>query len=258
MPYLLFQQPPFQTDFIHAVNMGLLWYAFQKQTEIGTMLTYELLSTLSFAIHGNHLFFKHLNIQKPSSQIANLAVPQQTYCGNWVSWVLDKGSDPYVLGRWSFITLHGKGNKQVTIITAYLFVFSISEFYLNNNFSSQIILLICHFVFHLACTETKLDLPFKPTSHSISSTLAMYNGVNALWYIRRYNAGSVTVVIISFSSAVPTVDNNLPNAIHQFLWASLISIILSIHCSGQQWCRAVDYIPQLWHHCFIFHQNFTT
>ncbi len=104
MPYLLFQQHPFQTDFIHAVNMGLLWYAFQKQTEIGTMLTNELLSTLSFAIHGNHLFFKHLNIQKPSSQIANLAVPQQSYCGNWVSWVLDKGSDPYVLGRWSFIS----------------------------------------------------------------------------------------------------------------------------------------------------------
>jgi hypothetical protein len=40
-------------------------------------------------------------------------------CNNWVSRVLQKGEDPMGLGRWSYITLRGKGAKQITVITAY-------------------------------------------------------------------------------------------------------------------------------------------
>jgi hypothetical protein len=40
-------------------------------------------------------------------------------CDNWVSRMLQKGEDPLGLGRWSYITLHGKGSKQITIITGY-------------------------------------------------------------------------------------------------------------------------------------------
>jgi hypothetical protein len=37
----------------------------------------------------------------------------------WVSRVQAKGIDPYGLGRWSYITLAGKGNKKIILITAY-------------------------------------------------------------------------------------------------------------------------------------------
>ena len=39
--------------------------------------------------------------------------------GNWSGYIVDKGSDPYNMGRWSYITIGGKRNKAVTIITAY-------------------------------------------------------------------------------------------------------------------------------------------
>lgn len=40
-------------------------------------------------------------------------------CDNWVSRVLTKGEDPFGLGRWSYVTLRGKGSTKVTVITAY-------------------------------------------------------------------------------------------------------------------------------------------
>jgi len=40
-------------------------------------------------------------------------------CDNWVSRVLHKGGDPYGLGRWSYVTLRGKGSIKITVITAY-------------------------------------------------------------------------------------------------------------------------------------------
>jgi len=40
-------------------------------------------------------------------------------CDNWVSRVLFKGEDPYGLGRWSYVTLCGKGSIKITVITAY-------------------------------------------------------------------------------------------------------------------------------------------
>jgi len=39
--------------------------------------------------------------------------------GQWASRVLFKGQDPFGLGRWSYITLRGKGGKLVTFILAY-------------------------------------------------------------------------------------------------------------------------------------------
>ncbi len=40
-------------------------------------------------------------------------------CDNWVSRLVDRGADPMGLGRWSFVTLRGKGVAKITIITAY-------------------------------------------------------------------------------------------------------------------------------------------
>jgi hypothetical protein len=39
--------------------------------------------------------------------------------GRWTSRVVDKGEDPFGLGRWSFITLRGKQDKRITFITGY-------------------------------------------------------------------------------------------------------------------------------------------
>jgi hypothetical protein len=38
---------------------------------------------------------------------------------NWTSRIIERGVDPFGLGRWSYITLIGKGNIKVMIITAY-------------------------------------------------------------------------------------------------------------------------------------------
>jgi len=37
----------------------------------------------------------------------------------WTSRVLDKGTDPFGLGRWSYITLRGAAKKKVIVVTAY-------------------------------------------------------------------------------------------------------------------------------------------
>ncbi len=39
-------------------------------------------------------------------------------CDNWTSRLLEKGEDPIGLGRW-YVTLRGKGDRKVLIITAY-------------------------------------------------------------------------------------------------------------------------------------------
>jgi hypothetical protein len=39
----------------------------------------------------------------------------QQYCGRYQN----SGSDPHGLGCWSFIRLHGKDGKSITIVTAY-------------------------------------------------------------------------------------------------------------------------------------------
>ncbi len=43
----------------------------------------------------------------------------QVLTEQWVSRLQTKGIDPYGLGRWSYMTLGGKGNKKVVIISAY-------------------------------------------------------------------------------------------------------------------------------------------
>jgi hypothetical protein len=38
---------------------------------------------------------------------------------NWTSRVIDKGEDPLGLGRWSYVTLQGKADRRLTVVTAY-------------------------------------------------------------------------------------------------------------------------------------------
>ncbi len=40
-------------------------------------------------------------------------------CANWTPRLTDKGEDHIGLGRWSFVTLRGRGTKLITIVTAY-------------------------------------------------------------------------------------------------------------------------------------------
>jgi hypothetical protein len=40
-------------------------------------------------------------------------------CDNWTSRIIKRGADPLCLGRWSYITLRGKGTTKVTIVSAY-------------------------------------------------------------------------------------------------------------------------------------------
>jgi hypothetical protein len=40
-------------------------------------------------------------------------------CGNWTSRIIEKGVDPFGLGRWSYLVLRGKGATKLLIVTAY-------------------------------------------------------------------------------------------------------------------------------------------
>ncbi len=40
-------------------------------------------------------------------------------CENWASRIIEKGSDPFGLGRWSYFVLQRKGDVRIAIITAY-------------------------------------------------------------------------------------------------------------------------------------------
>ncbi len=48
-------------------------------------------------------------------------------CDSWTSRFVAKGEDPIGLGRWSFITLCGKGTKLVTLVTAYNATYTTGE-----------------------------------------------------------------------------------------------------------------------------------
>ena len=37
----------------------------------------------------------------------------------WVSRIISKGSDPFGMGRWSYILLRGSKGKKVVVVTAY-------------------------------------------------------------------------------------------------------------------------------------------
>lgn len=39
-------------------------------------------------------------------------------CENWISRVIVEGEDPLGLGRWSFLTLRGKGVRKITAYDA--------------------------------------------------------------------------------------------------------------------------------------------
>jgi len=46
-------------------------------------------------------------------------VGQQLSYFQWVSRLIDKGEDRVGLSRWSYVTLHGKGDRKVTFVTTY-------------------------------------------------------------------------------------------------------------------------------------------
>jgi len=79
----------------HSTLSGLLWKTWRHTT-------YSTLYT-------NHNF-ENLNQPGGTAQILT---------SNWTSRVIDKGIDPFGLGRWSFFTMRGARNKLITLITAY-------------------------------------------------------------------------------------------------------------------------------------------
>jgi hypothetical protein len=40
-------------------------------------------------------------------------------CGNWTYRVIEKGTDPFGLGRWTYIVLRGKGASKILLVSAY-------------------------------------------------------------------------------------------------------------------------------------------
>ena len=40
-------------------------------------------------------------------------------CDKWTSRIIEKGSDPYGMGRWSYLIMRGQDNKQILLVTAY-------------------------------------------------------------------------------------------------------------------------------------------
>jgi len=40
-------------------------------------------------------------------------------CNHWTSRVVEKGADPFGLGRWSYIVIRGQGGIKILLITAY-------------------------------------------------------------------------------------------------------------------------------------------
>jgi hypothetical protein len=40
-------------------------------------------------------------------------------CNKWTSRVVEKGTDPFGLGRWTYIGLRGKNNTHSLIVSAY-------------------------------------------------------------------------------------------------------------------------------------------
>ena len=40
-------------------------------------------------------------------------------CNHWTSRVVEKGADPFGLGRWSYLVLQGQGGIKILLITAY-------------------------------------------------------------------------------------------------------------------------------------------
>lgn len=59
---------------------------------------------------------------KPPEEFLSSRQPGGTatvVCDNWTSRVIDRGEDPLGLGRWSYVSLRGKGTTKVSIVSAY-------------------------------------------------------------------------------------------------------------------------------------------
>jgi hypothetical protein len=81
----------------------------------------ELLSSFQSAVHRTWKNSMITVSRSPEDFLSNFQ-PGGTatiVCGNWISRVLDRGEDNMGLGRWSYVTLRGKGAVKITIITAY-------------------------------------------------------------------------------------------------------------------------------------------
>jgi len=82
-------------------------------------------------------------------------------CDNWTSRVIDRGEDPLGLGRWTFVTLRGKGSKKLTVVTAYNSTSSTGDktyFQQQNRVLSQIIRNQAHHILSQPRRQFILDL----------------------------------------------------------------------------------------------------
>jgi len=75
--------------------------------------------------------------------------------------VIDRGEDPLGLGRWTFVTLRGKGSKKLTVVTAYNSTLSTGDntyFQQQNRVLSQIIRNQAHHILSQPRRQFILDL----------------------------------------------------------------------------------------------------
>lgn len=64
----------------------------------------------------------HLQVSQCLEKFKSTYKPGRTttiVTNNRISRVIDRGEDPFHLGRWSYVTLTGKQNKIITLIMAF-------------------------------------------------------------------------------------------------------------------------------------------
>jgi exonuclease III len=80
--------------------------------------TRDLFSSLVWKTWRNSAY----STSQPPEQFLSNRQPGGTatvICDNWTSRIIERGADPLCRGRWSYITLRGKGTTKVTIVSAY-------------------------------------------------------------------------------------------------------------------------------------------
>ena len=113
----------------------------------------------------------------------------------WTSRVHSKGQDPYGLGRWSYITLKGKQDSLITIITAYRVCQK----------SSSSTGLKTAYIKQLRALQRKLISPEKPKPNSIDYVLiSNYPGIDE-------QLGPLQITYETLIEAVSTTETQLRN-----------------------------------------------
>jgi hypothetical protein len=108
-----------QFSFIEARNLGVGTLCLPETNTNWTLLSSQSqLARITRPIWKNsstqtsHINENFESIYQPGGTLTMI-------CENWASRIVEKGSDPFGLGRWSYFILQRKGDIRIAIVTAY-------------------------------------------------------------------------------------------------------------------------------------------